>query len=270
MLLTIAALVLIVVPVEEESPPPLTTTTSTAITKITNPTTTTSTITTTTTTIVLPFLPLPPAELETGPPPTDAALACMWIDGLDRDKHLTDFIVGFCFDVAEAFTDIIDVALPDRLDPDRVPADFEEYRLDVLHGLYTMGAESKGSLIANAENWGCPRNERLRPPDFLNFECVYYGGRVPTGPLSHMSHTLPGRSLRQLGYLIDPYNIYEAALLTAGLIYEVGGNGWYHYWHVHWGLNSFITPYGIIGVYFCPSDPYWDLVRGGKQACPYD
>ena len=215
---------------------------------------------------MLPHLVLPPPQLETGPPPSPAARACTWIVSLDRDRYLTDNIVDLCLDTARAFTDIIDVALPGKLDPDRIPTTFDEYRLDVLHGLYTTAAESKGSAIANSINWGCPRDERLRP---AGFDCAYYGGIVPTGAWSHMSHTLEGRSLRLLGYLIDPYDFYQGALLAAGLIYEAGGNGWYHYWHVHWSLNAYTTPHGILGVYFCPPDPYWRNVRGGQQPCPY-
>ncbi len=122
---------------------------------------------------------------------------------------------------------------------------------DTAHLLYVLSAESAGDCNANAENWGTI-------------------GRVPVGCLSHMSHLWPGRSMRLLGYLIDPMDVYEASLLAAMMIYTPGEGGWSNWWHVHWQLNRRLVSHGIQGVYHCPADAYWRLVRGGRQDCPYD
>ena len=83
-----------------------------------------------------------------------------------------------------------------------------------------------------------------------------------------MGHLVIERSRRILGYLINPYDFYEASLLSFALVYELDGGGWFHWWHVAWGTNRLTSRWGIRSVWWCPPDAYWQLVKGGRQECP--
>lgn len=264
-----------------------TTTSSSAVT-----TSTTTKNTTTTTTITVPILP-PESEgvveayweeLASLTPPTVQEIACGWIATLPDDKYLGrvrgDYLAtgdDICMTVAQARLDIHDIDNPDHLDVPKF--EFERYRIDVLHMLYIGSLESGEAMnpLANGQNWGCPRQEELRGfhpdpegvgPVTGKTNCKKFNNNVPTGSLSHMAQLFPARSYRILGYLINPYDLYEASLLGFGLVYEVGGNGWYHWWHISWTGNRYWSKYGVRAVWHCPKADYWKLVRGGQQACP--
>ncbi len=225
-------------------------------------------------------------DLEAIPVPTYPEIACAWVSRLGSNKYL-DRAEGLCLPIAEAYLDLIEgrvgiASQLDRLPP--APGDdefvLEFFIQDVIHMVYVMSFESGGlpdGMLANGMNWGCPAQEYLRSvhpdPDGSTdgrAHCPWFQNRVPVAWVSHMAHTFEGRSMRTLGYLVNPYELYDAALLGFALVFETGGNGWYHWWHIHWTLNRYITPLGIQGVYFCPPDPYWQNVRGGRQACPFD
>lgn len=238
-------------------------------------------------TTTFPYNPVGGLELllETLPAPTYPEIACATANQLGSNKYL-DRALKFCLPIAQAYLDLIEgrhgiAAQLDRLPPAPGDDDFvlEFFTLDVVHMLYVMSGESFANPLANGQNWGCPRQPAiaaLHPdpegigPVTGRSNCLYQQNRVPVGWMSHMSHTLEGRSDRILGWLIDPYDLYESALLGYGLVFETGGNGWYHWWHIHWNLNRYLTPLGIQGVYHCPPGPYWQNVKGGRQDCPYD
>ena len=240
------------VPASASVPPP------TSMPATTTSSTTTSSTTTTTIPVTVPVT-FPPVSI-----PERADIACATIRQLPTDRYL-ERITDFCLPVAWALTDLIDLHNDRIIIPDLT---FEEYWQAVLHMLYVVSFESGGDPLANSVNWGCPRNERLRPDD--DTVCAYYGSRVPLGWISHMSHLVEERSYRLLGYLIDPYSLYEASLLGFALVYEIEGNGWYHWWHIAWTANEYTSRYGITPTRYCPPDAYWGDVRGGYQECPYD
>ena len=260
----------------EEAPPPNTWVdpNPVAITTTTTTVPVTTTTSTTTTTTTLPYvapedrprtaIPLPPERL-----PTVPEITCQWIEGLERDRFITQKAVNLCLPVAQAFYDVRDMA-SERISLDKM-GDWDQYGQDVLHGLYIMMAESGGTRDANSVNWGCPRDIRLQAP---GLECDAWGNRVPLYYWSHMAHLVEDRSLRLLGYLIQPWDLYESSLLAAAMVYEVGGNGWYHWWHVQgysYGgqINRLLESHGIRGVYHIPERSYWQNVRGGYQAPPW-
>ena len=235
-----------------------------------------ATTTTATTTTVPDYIPVEDfaALVEWTSAPTWPQIACAAITRYPADRFL-DRVQHLCPTTAQALLDLIEgrhgiATQLDRLPPAPADPDFvlEFFTQDVAHMLYVNSFESAGDPYANSRNWGCPRNEALRPAD--ESVCPFYGGIVPIGYVSHMSHRVEGRSQRILGWLIDPYDLYESCLLGFGLVFETGGNGWYHWWHIHWGLNAYIVPLGIQGVYHCPPGPYWQNVKGGRQDCPYD
>ena len=234
---------------------PTTTTSSTT-------TTTTSSTTTSTTTTSTTMPTTTPATYPSVSLLTPADIACATIEMLPQDHYL-EAVTDFCLPVAWALTDLIATPGPNTRMPE---FSFEDYWHDVLHMLYIVAFESGGDPLANSVNWGCPRNERLRPED--ESVCAYFGSRVPTGWISHMSHLVEERSMRLLGFMIDPYSLYEASLLGFALVYEIGGNGWFHWWHVSWGMNTFTSRHGIAPTWYCPPDAYWGDVRGGFQECP--
>ncbi len=222
--------------------------------------------------------------LETLPAPTWPQIACAAIAQYPADKFL-DRVQHLCPTTAQALLDLIEgrhgiATQLDRLPPKPGDEDFvsEFFTQDVAHMLYVNSFESGGDPLANGRNWGCPRQEAIAAfhpdPDGVGPDgranCPYLQNKVPIGDVSHMAHTLEGRSDRILGWLIDPYDLYESSLLGFGLVFETGGNGWYHWWHIHWGLNAYIVPLGIQGVYYCPPGPYWQNVKGGWQPCPYE
>ena len=217
--------------------------------------------TTTTTTRPWDFTDEPNLSIVQHPPfRSDFARIC---DPLEEDRYLKPAVLALCPDVVRAGYE----------DGDHGDRD------SVVHLLYVFGAESNGDPLLNGANWGCPRQEAIAAlhPDPEGTvadgrpTCPYYQNRVPIGPGSHMAHTLEERSERLLGYLIDPYDPYEAALLAFALVDEKGvGRGWTHWWHVHWGLNPYLERAGIRGVYFTyPPGEYWTRVRGGYQKAPW-
>ena len=235
-------------------------------------TTTTSATTTTQATVAVTTTLL---EIEI---PTIPEIVCAWIDTVEGDRYLDRVRdIDHCLPIARARLAIQNIDNPRWLN---VPAfTFDQFSKDVLHMMYIDSLESAGNVLANGQNWGCPRQEILAAfhpdPDGVGpitgrANCPYYQNRVPTGNLSHMAHLVCERSQRFLNVdCINPYDLEEAALLGFALVYETGRNGWYHWWHIHWGLNRYLTPHGIQGVYHCPEPGYWALVRGGRQECPY-
>ena len=235
--------------------------------------TSTSSTTSTSTTTTLPALEdalLAGATFE--PWADEIAIACTWIRQQPGDRFL-DRVLDDCDPIARAGYDIY------GLDLERVDVgDFErvQYRLDVLHMMYIDSFESAGDPLANGRNWGCPRQEELvgfhPDPDGIGPDgrpnCPYFQNRVPMCQLSHMSHLVVDRSERLFGYLIDPCDLYEAALLGFALVDEIGGNGWFHWWHISWGMNRYTSRHGIRSTWYCPPDAYWANVRGGRQTCP--
>ena len=240
-------------------------------------TTTTSTITTTTsttTTTTLPPRPIPPDPDIIVPGLVE--IVCAYIDTLEGDR-LLDRVrdADDCPPIARARITIQTVTHGDNLDVP--PFSWELYVADVLHMLYIDSAESAANPLANGQNWGCPRQEWLAAmhpdpegvgPITGKENCPYFQNKVPTGKLSHMAHSLEERSLRFLGYLINPYDLEEAALLGFALVYETGRNGYFHWWHIHWNLNRYLARHDISPIWYCPPDAYWANVRGGRQECP--
>jgi len=226
--------------------------------------------------LLLSLLPSPPAVAVDDPladwsAPQRACLRIRVLELTQPDKHL-ERVVDLCDPVAEAAYSVWTGQLVRNVD---LPAwDFDTYTLDVLHMLYVVSGESGGDPLANSRNWGCARDERLRPtvnghPDFV---CPFFGGRVPTGYVSHMSHLVEARSQRILGYLIDPFDLYQSTKLAMALVYEKGGNGWYHWWSIHYGLNRYLARHGIRQVWHCPPAAYWADVQAGsgvaaRRAC---
>jgi len=193
-------------------------------------------------------------------------IACGYIRTLPGDRYL-DRAVDFCLPIAWALWDLMSYP-GDKVGAPSVREgfDFTLYWRDVLHGIYVMSFESGANPDANALNWGCPKIPELRPED--SSICRSFGAKVPISWYSHMSHLVQDRSDRLLGYQIDPYSLYESSLLAFALVYEIGGNGWFHWWHASWLLNSYTTRHGIIPTWYCPPDAYWINVRGGRQPCP--
>lgn len=230
-------------------------------------TTTTTGTTTTTTTRPMPEIWVPGA----------ASVACAYIDTLDGDR-LLDRVrdADHCLPIARARLTIQTVDNDRWLDVP--PYSWELFVRDVLHMLYVDSAESAGNVLANGQNWGCPRQAPVAGmhPDPAGIgpvtgraNCPYFQNKVPTGNLSHMAHLVCERSQRFLGVdCINPYDLEEAALLAFAMVYEKNRNGWFHWWHIHWGLNGTLSRHGIAPIWFCPPDDYWANVRGGRQECP--
>ena len=243
-----------------------------------HPTTTTSTTpptTTTTTTTTLPPRPIP-SDPEIIVPGL-VEIVCAHIDTLEGDR-LLDRVrdADDCPPIARARITIQTVTYGDNLDVP--PFSWELFTRDVLHMMYVDSAESAGNVLANGQNWGCPRQTPLAGfhpdpggvgPITGKANCPYFQNRVPTGQLSHMAHLVCERSQRFLGVeCIDPYDLEEAALLAFALVYETGRNGWFHWWHIHWGINGLLSRHDIRPIWYCPPDAYWANVRGGRQECP--
>jgi hypothetical protein len=188
---------------------------------------------------------------------------------LTHDRYVDDAVLETCEPLAQAIFDarqFTDTLIVPEWDP-------EQYRLDVIHMLYVLGAESGGDPFANSVNWGCPRTSHLWPEAFgYEWKCrwVYGGQRVPLGYVAHMGHLVEERSNRLLGRMIDPFDVYDSVLLAMALVWEPGGNGWYHWWSVHHGFNRYLRQYGIPRVFHCPSSEYWADVKPGtgpRAAC---
>ena len=198
---------------------------------------------------------------------------CNLIRALPGDKFL-DRITHDCEVTAQARLDLETVeVLNEMLELPEFTLD--RYFDDVLHMLYVESFESGGSPFANGVSWGCPSQPRLKelhpdPDGTTNgySNCPWFQQRVPISYHSHMGHLIEPRSMRIFGYLLDPYDLYESSLLSFALVYEREGNGWYHWWHVHWGLNKYLARHGIRQVWHCPPDAYWQNVKGGRQECP--
>ncbi len=256
----VVALILVMIPFGGEEPTPTQTSVGT------------TTTTTTTTTSTLPPPPVhqtpatTPVTFAPIPIPGAPELACGYIHNLPGDRYL-DRAVDFCLPIAWALWDLMSYP-GDKVGAPSVGEgfDFTLYRRDVLHAIYVMSGESGADPNANAINWGCPANTELRPED--SSLCRAYGARVPISWYSHMSHLVQDRSDRLLGYQIDPYSLYESSLLAFALVYEIGGNGWFHWWHIAWGMNAYTSRHGITPTWYCPPDAYWANVRGGRQECP--
>jgi hypothetical protein len=212
---------------------------------------------------------LAPPELGPRKPSITETICPRLRDELTHDRYITDVVLGLCEPVAQAifdarkYTDTLVVP----------PWNPQQYRRDVIHMLYVVGAESGGDPWANSVNWGCPRTPHLWPDKFGHeWECrwVYGGQRVPLGYVSHMGHLVEERAHRLLGRMVDPFDLYDSVLLAMALVWEPGGSGWYHWWSVSHGFNHLTRQYGIRAVVFCPPSDYWADVKPGtgpRAAC---
>ncbi len=257
-----------------DAPPTTGTTTTLALA------TTTSVTTTTTTTLLEGFSPVTnpliqvTLEEELAEIPGLIELTCNQIEELPGDKFL-DRITQDCVITAQARLDLESVVPVNEM---LVLPEFtlDRFYDDVLHMLYVNSFESAGDPLLNGVNWGCPSQPNLKvlhpDPDGIHetgyANCPWFQQRVPIGYHSNMGHLIEGRSMRIFDDLLNPYDLYESSLLSFGLVYERGGNGWYHWWHIHWGLNRYLRTYGIRPVWFCPPNAYWQNVKGGQQTCP--
>lgn len=93
---------------------------------------------------------------------------------------------------------------------------------DLLHALLVVECESNGDPYAN-DHWQDDGRSKY-----------------PLGVWSHINWYYEERSMKFLGFVIDPYDVREASMLAARLVYE-DSRGWGHWQSCHQKDNYAIS-----------------------------